>query len=287
MTPHLQRLANRQNGNLHIYFGIMKNECFKPEAPSAACTTILTAVWRVDAGSSYDNARSIAEDTLIAVRTLTGEGEIERRGFPKLIVKSGTLILIHQKDLLRYRCSGSRWGFFWFKFTATGVLPLPINQLFEFKSSSKESAERKHICQEIRHSTAESARLASARFGTLLCLWSADAGAIHEGHPHHRRIERVVEEMRQHLDGKWTVKSMAHTAGFSERRFRQVFFQITGTTPKSFYDELRLKQAYELLWNGVCNVSETAEQLGFSSPFHFSKAFKNHYGKSPSAVYLH
>ncbi len=269
---------------MFIYItALMRNECSKPEAPGASCGTVLTAVWQVEAGPSYDNARPIPGDTLIAVRTLAGEGKIERRNFPHLTVKAETLVLINQKDILRYRCSGSRWGFFWFNFLPTGALPLPVNQLFEFKDSPKESTERENIRQELRCPATGSASIASARFGTLLCLWAATAGAAHTAHPHRQRIERVVEEMSRHLGEKWTVASMARTAGLSERRFRQVFPEITGAAPKSFYDRLRMKQSYELLRNGICNVSETAEQLGFSSPFHFSKAFKKRYGKPPSA----
>ena len=65
-------------------------------------------------------------------------------------------------------------------------------------------------------------------------------------------------------------------------RFRQVFAALTGQAPKRFYDGLRLEYGRGLLRLGIHKVADVAERLGFSSPFHFSRAFKKHFGKPPS-----
>lgn len=262
----------------------MKNECSRPKQPVTSCATTLTAVWKVDVGRSYDVTRSFVSREMVAVRTLNGEGEIHRRNSQPLVATSGTVILLHQKDILRYRCTGSRWSFFWFHFSPNGVLPLSTDHLFEIPDSSEESAEREKIIREIKNPTSGTARMASARFSMLLCHWAAAVETLHAPpHPHRQRITRVVEEMGRRIGTAWTVQSMARNAGLSERRFRQIFPEITGASPKEFYDQLRMQQAYELLQNRICNVSETSVQLGFSSPFHFSKAFKKHFGMPPSA----
>lgn len=262
----------------------MKNECSRQEYPALSPCNALDTVWRVDVGPAYDVRPPVRGNALIAIRTLEGEGALQLRRRPLLYVKRDTVIVIQQSDLLRYRCSGSRWLFFWFQFAPSGSLPLPFDRIFEMQDSSEESAERKRISRELKSPAPGTARMASARFGLLLCRWAVAIEAVESiSHPHRQRIEHIIEEMSQRLGSAWTVASMAQTAGLSERRFRQVFPEITGAAPKRFYDRLRLQQAHELLQNGICNVGEAADQLGFSSPFHFSKAFRKEFGMPPSS----
>ena len=42
-----------------------------------------------------------------------------------------------------------------------------------------------------------------------------------------------------------------------------------------------MKRAQQLLFSG-CSVSQTADQLGFDYPQHFTRMFKKCYGMSPS-----
>jgi AraC-like DNA-binding protein len=262
----------------------MKSECSRQEYPALSPCNALDCVWRVDVGPAYDVSPPVGGNALIAIRTLEGEGELQLRNRPLLFLKRDTVIVIQQSELLRYRCSGERWFFFWFQFAPSGTLPLPFERIVEIQDSSEESAERKRISRELRSPAPGAGRMASARFGLLLCCWAATVEAGKSiAHPHRQRIERVIEEMNRRLGEAWTVESMAKVAGLSERRFRQVFPEIAAEAPKRFYDRLRLQQARELLQNGICNVGEAADQLGFSSPFHFSKAFRKEFGMPPSA----
>ena len=79
-----------------------------------------------------------------------------------------------------------------------------------------------------------------------------------------------------------SVSKLARQAGMSERWFRSIFREITGQSPKEYYDILRLDTAAELLRMGRANVTQIAQRLGFSSPFHLSRAFKTRHGLSPS-----
>jgi transcriptional regulator GlxA family with amidase domain len=75
---------------------------------------------------------------------------------------------------------------------------------------------------------------------------------------------------------------MAHQACLSRRRFSQVFREVTGSSPKSYYDTLRLGMAKEMLRTTSLSLIQIAERFGFSSSFHFSKAFRHHFGVPPS-----
>lgn len=60
-----------------------------------------------------------------------------------------------------------------------------------------------------------------------------------------------------------------------------VFKRTTGNTIADYYHTRRLDTAALLLDEGRLSVSKIAETLKYSSPYSFSKAFKNKYGVSP------
>ena len=75
---------------------------------------------------------------------------------------------------------------------------------------------------------------------------------------------------------------MARMAGLGERRFRHVFASATGQSPKRFHEGLRLEFGRQLLMAGRIKLDDVADRTGFSSAFHFSRAFKKKFGHPPS-----
>lgn len=75
---------------------------------------------------------------------------------------------------------------------------------------------------------------------------------------------------------------LAKQANISEIYFRRLFYQAYGMTPKQYILELRLRQARHLLAGNRQTVSSIAESCGFSSVYHFSRAFKDATGISPA-----
>lgn len=67
----------------------------------------------------------------------------------------------------------------------------------------------------------------------------------------------------------------------SKYHFLRVFFQITGSTPIEYRNNIRLEHAVEFLLDKNHSVEQIGSLLGFSSPAYFSSAFKKKYGLSP------
>jgi AraC-like DNA-binding protein len=66
--------------------------------------------------------------------------------------------------------------------------------------------------------------------------------------------------------------------------FKRDFQRLFATTPGKWLMEKRLKYAYHLLKNQGKTVSETAFESGFESPSHFSRAFRQRFGKTPASL---
>lgn len=76
-------------------------------------------------------------------------------------------------------------------------------------------------------------------------------------------------------------REMSRDLGMSHQTFRRRFQEVTGMPPFRYQREIRFNRAKALLSAGR-SVTEVSELLGFSSPFHFSSAFRDHSGQAPT-----
>ena len=75
---------------------------------------------------------------------------------------------------------------------------------------------------------------------------------------------------------------LAEMLGISEVYFRRLFVSKLGVTPKQYILDLRIKKAKLLLRDTPFSVTEIAEECGFSSLYHFCRAFKSRTNLTPS-----
>jgi signal transduction histidine kinase/DNA-binding response OmpR family regulator len=83
-------------------------------------------------------------------------------------------------------------------------------------------------------------------------------------------------------DDAFGVTEWAKAVGLSPSQLRRRVRQVLDCTPSELLRELRLESAAQLLENRTGTVSEVAFAVGFKSPAHFSRAFKEHFGVAPS-----
>lgn len=77
-------------------------------------------------------------------------------------------------------------------------------------------------------------------------------------------------------------KDLANLLKISEVYFRKLFAAEYGITPKQYILNLRIQTACKLLIETPLSISSVAEKCGFSSPYHFCRAFKLKMGVTPS-----
>lgn len=98
---------------------------------------------------------------------------------------------------------------------------------------------------------------------------------------HDPRIRRVLEESGRRLDRIFPIDEMAKVAGMSSSRFHALFQAEIGLSPAAYHLHARLSRARELIERTDFPIQQIALELGFSSAFHFSSAFRKYAGKSP------
>lgn len=96
------------------------------------------------------------------------------------------------------------------------------------------------------------------------------------------RIARCNAILRAEMCTPPTLDELAKRLNISPFYLSRLFTRITGETISSRLRRLRVEYAAELLLAGTHNVSEAALDVGYSSFGHFSRAFRQVIGISPS-----
>lgn len=77
---------------------------------------------------------------------------------------------------------------------------------------------------------------------------------------------------------------LARQVGLNDRKLKQGFRQVFGTTVFGYLHDRRMQQAQQLLIAGQMNVKETARLVGYASQSSFNAAFKKTFGVNPKAL---
>jgi len=97
------------------------------------------------------------------------------------------------------------------------------------------------------------------------------------------RINRVVDHISANLAGTLDLQALAGVAYFSPWHFHRVFQAVTGETLADCVRRLRLEAAAQRLIFTPQTALQIALDTGFASAEVFSRAFRTHFGTTPTA----
>ncbi|NYE59436.1 AraC-like DNA-binding protein [Duganella sp. 1224] len=97
------------------------------------------------------------------------------------------------------------------------------------------------------------------------------------------RIGRALRAIHAEPQRAWTVQALAALAGMSRSAFAERFTTAVGQAPLQYAQHWKLTLAHDMLAQGVL-VTQAAGRSGYASEAAFSRAFKSHFGYSPSTV---
>ena len=268
---------------ISIYVSIMHNQLFMPPAPADSGQLIIKKGWEVHADLSYNNQWSgnYPHDGFILVRTLSGRGWLELTNGKVLDCHAGTVACVRPSSILSYGCREELWRFWWIECAEESSCNLEKDSIAEAQPLVGESDS---LIESFRmlESGGATASIAAAALSLLVRKWEMHVGEKAEIHSREGVIIDLLTVMRGTMSKPLRIAKLAKRAHLSESRFRQVFTQAVGMPPKAYYEHLRIAKAAEWLRKSDMKLDEIAERLGYSNPFHLSKAFKRHHGIPPS-----
>ena len=97
----------------------------------------------------------------------------------------------------------------------------------------------------------------------------------------HPKLLSVIELMEQNLEEPMSRAELAGRAGLSTRQLERLFRKYLSRSPARYYLELRLHKARLLLLQTNMSVIDVALACGFVSASHFSKCYRDFFGRTP------
>ena len=94
-------------------------------------------------------------------------------------------------------------------------------------------------------------------------------------------IQASVDYMLNNFDKDLTLAEIARASGYSEGRFCHIFKEITGYTPFTYLNRIRIIKASEKIIITNEKITNIASENGFENMSYFNRVFRKHMGMSP------
>jgi len=97
----------------------------------------------------------------------------------------------------------------------------------------------------------------------------------------HPKLVAAIALMEDNLEMPVPLPVLARSVNLSSRQLERLFARYLGRTPARYYLELRLGRARALLRQTTMSVLDVAIASGFASASHFSKRYREAFGRAP------
>lgn len=97
----------------------------------------------------------------------------------------------------------------------------------------------------------------------------------------YQRCRRFIEE---HYLTARSLREVADACHVDSAYLCRLFKRFRRQSPFQYLQNMQMNRAVDLLQNAGCSVKETAQELGFSDPYNFSRTFKRVFGISPQKL---
>lgn len=258
-----------------------------PEVPSPPPGVLVTGHFREEFG--YRVRRPNGSGNWLLTYTLDGKG-LYRGSGPDLLVEPGDVVLLGPGFPHDYSVpEGYFWEFLWAHFQPRLEWFEWWNPLVAGDGVSLARLESAHARERARRSffRLHADALASRELSRELALNGLEEVlllAVREGaggRPVDPRVRRILDLISSDLAADHDVSGLAREVALSPSRLSHLFKQETGDSVMGTVIQLRLSQAARLLEHTVDDIGSIAREVGFDSPYYFSRRFRRHFGMSP------
>lgn len=94
-------------------------------------------------------------------------------------------------------------------------------------------------------------------------------------------LRAAIEYLEQNIQRTLTLGQIANAAGVSVRQCIRLFRKYVGSSPMSFFIDLKMNTAKVFLSVSSLSVKQVGLEVGYDDPYHFSSQFKQRTGQSP------
>lgn len=119
----------------------------------------------------------------------------------------------------------------------------------------------------------------------LRARWPKGSIAVSTSKPSSAREAEIVRQsiqyIQEHIASPLRIGDLSEALSISENYLYKCFVDVLQTPPSRYILQYKIRLSVELMITTGQSLEEIADQLGFSSLYHFSKTFKQIMGSSP------
>jgi AraC-like DNA-binding protein len=233
---------------------------------------------------SWKKGRALQEYALIYITH--GSGWFETRSAKKSL-EGGDLILLRPGQWHRYRPDPKiGWHEYWVCFNGHIADHIFKGSRFPDDPPVQSVGYNEQITRlfvQSQELAGEMPRAFQARIAAhIMHILALAQAALQPGSSDDEDLVRQIRcALTEHLEKNIRMEDVAADLHISYAKFRRAFKAHTGLTPGQYHLQLRIGRAKDLLTGTSLPVKQIALQLGFDSPFYFSRIFKKKTGHSP------
>ncbi len=234
-----------------------------------------------------DGRRTLDEFQVVFIAH--GSGTFESRSCPPEQIRAGQALLLFPDEWHRYHPHvETGWSEYWVGFRgreATRIMSTffsPKEPVCSVRQNDALILHFDQILHWLRQPVAAREQILASHLPLILAFLKS--GAFSEESSRGKDSQLVIQAkaaMLANLETHTNLEALAKELGVSYSRFRFAFKRQTGFSPREFENMIKLNRARDLLLRERKSVTETANDLGYSTVYYFSRAFKKQFGDSP------
>lgn len=178
--------------------------------------------------------------------------------------------------------------------THIGDLPVDLAALFghstqqHYVVSPGEDAHGELLhCISTLHSLGTSPSM-SGKLNACACLLQMHAALIHhfgletqQADPRCRKLQPALDYLREHYAEKILISTLSSVIHVCDDRLIRLFKEVTGETPVSYLQNVRLEASLKLLSSTELSIAEIADRTGFGSAAYMTRVFQQRLNTTP------
>ena len=277
-------------------------EALTEEALSIGLYVMDSGYTLIPSGSSYpprshdqehdfdmNEGRTLFEYQLVYITR--GQGTFESELSGPLSISAGMIFVLFPGVWHRYAPdSETGWDEYWIGFNGVMAKTLFLAPFLNPKTPVLSVGQQEEVLR-LFIETSDALETERAGYPLLTAAWTLELIArlrvIQQGAERDSDLDEMVRRarcrLREQVNGPVHIPDLAKELHVGYSLFRKVFTEYTGVAPAQYHLQLRIHKARELLAETSRPIHRIAEDLGFGSPYYFSRIFTAKTGQSPKA----
>ena len=238
---------------------------------------------------TWKNGRALADWEYQLLYIRRGKGVIEFKRGKSILVRGGSIIILHPGEWHRYRPDPKTgWseayigigGDFVERIFAEPFFRHPPT-IIQLQPDGRFDHELIALVDEIQANSVEHPYTLALKTLMLITSLFERPSKPHGKTAYNVMIRRANLHIAHHLGEVVDFQSLAQNCGMGYSLFRKCFQAYNGMAPLEYQIALRIRRAMHLLTSSNIPIAQIADETGFKSASYFSKFFRNRIGTSP------